>query len=381
MLSFTIGRASIALFLNDRFYSIDNSHVNFQTIREQLLLPAEERDHALIAEMLDVRRAITLLSAGLVTVTEDAIIYDGEETHTYMASRMLDLMKEGFDLTPWATFMDNLYKNPALYVRDELYQWMEKAEMPITSDGHFIAFKKVRANYTDCHTGLFDNSPGSVLEMEREACNPDRTDVCSTGFHFCSADYLSAFGGQRVVVVKVNPADVTSIPIDYNFTKGRCCRYVVVGELTAESAAYARCWKKGIAELDDPTEFPTEFLKNVTAATPALNEPPTIDASPFPTPEQLAAARELLPRRYDSPTCLAERKLGVANRQAAAIEEATTDAGKAEKSLTFLTSDGRTITVQQINNAMQYGGSKRGAARMLDIQDSTLRGWLKKMGN
>ncbi len=358
MLSFTIGKASIALFLNDRFYSIDNSHINFQPIREQLLLPADDRDHALIAEMLDVRRAITLLSAGLVTVTEDAIIYDGEETHTYMASRMLDLMKEGFDLTPWATFMDNLYKNPALYVRDELYQWMEKAEMPITSDGHFLAFKKVRANYTDCHTGLFDNSPGSVLEMERAACNPDRTEVCSTGFHFCSADYLSAFGGQRVVVVKVNPADVTSIPIDYNFTKGRCCRYVVVGELTAESAAYARCWKKGLAELDDPTEFPPEFLKNVTAATPALNEPPTT--------EQLD---------------IAERKnCWVRPDQAAAIEEAMTDAGKAGKSLSFLTSDGRTVTVEQINNAMQYGGSKRGAARMLDIQDSTLRGWLKRIG-
>lgn len=380
MLSFTIGRSSIALFLNDRFYSIDNSHVNFQTIREQLLLPAADRDHALIAEMLDVRRAITLLSAGLVTVTEDAIIYDGEETHTYMASRMLDLMEEGFDLTPWAAFMDNLYKNPALYVRDELYQWMEKAEMPITSDGHFIAFKKVRANYTDCHTGLFDNSPGSVLEMEREACNPDRTQVCSSGFHFCSADYLSSFGGQRVVVVKINPMDVTSIPIDYNFTKGRCCRYVVVGELTAESAAYARCWKKGVAELDDPTEFPPEFLKNVAAVTPALNEPPTtIDASPFPTPEQLAIVRT----KKITPEDAAQNMVKGASAPAfaAALEEAMTDAGKAEKSLSFLTSDGRTITVQQINNAMQYGGSKRGAARILDIQDSTLRGWLKKMGN
>jgi hypothetical protein len=51
--------------------------------------------------------------------------------------------------------------------------------------------------------------------------------------HFCSLDYLSHFGGHdsRTVVLKINPRDVVSIPADYNATKGRTCRYEVIGEL------------------------------------------------------------------------------------------------------------------------------------------------------
>lgn len=33
------------------------------------------------------------------------------------------------------------------------------------------------------------------------------------------------------MVLKINPQDVVSIPTDYNNTKGRCCKYTVVGEL------------------------------------------------------------------------------------------------------------------------------------------------------
>ena len=34
------------------------------------------------------------------------------------------------------------------------------------------------------------------------------------------------------MIVKINPKDVVAIPSDYNNTKGRTCRYEVVGEYT-----------------------------------------------------------------------------------------------------------------------------------------------------
>jgi hypothetical protein len=57
--------------------------------------------------------------------------------------------------------------------------------------------------------------------------------TCSTGLHFCSKEYLDHFGGHdsRTVILKINPRDVVSIPADYNATKGRTCRYEVIGEL------------------------------------------------------------------------------------------------------------------------------------------------------
>jgi hypothetical protein len=37
------------------------------------------------------------------------------------------------------------------------------------------------------------------------------------------------------MIVKINPADVVSIPSDYNNAKGRACRYEVIGEHTSET--------------------------------------------------------------------------------------------------------------------------------------------------
>ena len=33
------------------------------------------------------------------------------------------------------------------------------------------------------------------------------------------------------LILKINPRDVVSIPTDYNASKGRACRYEVIGEL------------------------------------------------------------------------------------------------------------------------------------------------------
>jgi hypothetical protein len=78
------------------------------------------------------------------------------------------------------------------------------------------------------------NAPGCILEMERNQVDDNKDQTCSTGLHFCGMSYLSCFGGERTVIVKINPRDVVSIPSDYNEAKGRACRYEVVGELGVE---------------------------------------------------------------------------------------------------------------------------------------------------
>jgi hypothetical protein len=77
------------------------------------------------------------------------------------------------------------------------------------------------------------NAPGNVVEMERNTVDDNMNNTCSTGLHFCSKEYLAHFGGHdsRTVILKINPRDVVSIPADYNATKGRTCRYEVIGEL------------------------------------------------------------------------------------------------------------------------------------------------------
>jgi hypothetical protein len=67
--------------------------------------------------------------------------------------------------------------------------------------------------------------------MPRNKVDDNQNNTCSYGLHFCSEGYLKHFGGARTVIVKINPRDVVSIPNDYNQTKGRTCRYEVIGEV------------------------------------------------------------------------------------------------------------------------------------------------------
>jgi hypothetical protein len=52
------------------------------------------------------------------------------------------------------------------------------------------------------------------------------------------------------VIVKINPADVVSIPADYNDAKGRTWRYVVVGEMTLEDAGL-HVWEPIVDDYDE----------------------------------------------------------------------------------------------------------------------------------
>lgn len=75
---------------------------------------------------------------------------------------------------------------------------------------------------------------GGYVEMEREKVDPRRNNTCSTGLHFCSYDYLNQYQGAgtgRILIVAIDPQDVTAILTDYNQTKGRACRYKIIGEL------------------------------------------------------------------------------------------------------------------------------------------------------
>jgi hypothetical protein len=67
--------------------------------------------------------------------------------------------------------------------------------------------------------------------MPRSKVDDDPESTCSTGLHVCSFEYLRSFGGQRTMLCQVDPADVVSVPIDYQNTKVRVCRLTVVKEV------------------------------------------------------------------------------------------------------------------------------------------------------
>jgi transcriptional regulator with XRE-family HTH domain len=131
-------------------------------------------------------------------------------------------------------FMDRLYANPSQDAIDELYDWLNGCKLPITDDGRFVAYRRVRSDYKDCYTGTIDNSPGQIVFMKRSDVCDDRHNTCARGLHFCSGAYLPNYPGDRIMQVVVDPADVVSIPSDYEYTKGRTWQYEVVKEIPRE---------------------------------------------------------------------------------------------------------------------------------------------------
>lgn len=191
-------------------------------------------DHGEIKRLLDVGAGLITFANGSINITEGLVSWNGEEIDNSITRRMIRMMHEGFSIEPMIMFLDNLMDNPSKRAVDELYMFLEQNELPISADGMFLAYKKVNIDYTDTYTRSIDNSVGQKPSMRRNQVQDNRDVTCSTGFHFCSKSYLNQYGangdGARVMILKVNPRDVVSIPSDYNNAKGRCCKYEVVGE-------------------------------------------------------------------------------------------------------------------------------------------------------
>lgn len=228
---------SLSLSINNKAYNVDASHKNW----EEILNAIRAEDFEAIPGLINIAKAIqTYVSAGTglvnIIVNEDhgTITYGGKTLHSMIVDRIMQMREDGFNINPMLKFLDNLMDNPSKRAVDELYGFLQYGKLPITEDGHFIAYKRVRADYKSVYDGKTDNSIGTKLSMPRNLVNENSQQTCSDGLHFCSHEYLKSFSGERIIVLKINPRDVVSIPADYNNTKGRACGYEVIGELTKE---------------------------------------------------------------------------------------------------------------------------------------------------
>ena len=125
-------------------------------------------------------------------------------------------------------FITNMFKNPYIEATTELYDYCKALDFEITDDGCFLAYKNVNKDLSSIYdNGKTKHTIGEYTEVKKFDTN--RRTECSSGLHFCSKSYLKSYSGDTTIIVKINPEDVVSIPTDYNFTKGRCRKYLTVG--------------------------------------------------------------------------------------------------------------------------------------------------------
>jgi len=225
---------NLTVVLNNKSFQVLPDHLNYKMILEAL--PSATSDELL--EMIDIEKAVATFSDGLVEIKNGQVTYEGEVVHGSISKRILEFMSKGLPFQPLVIFLKNLMENPSMQSQKELYDFLEHESLPITEDGYFLAYKAVRSDFKDKYRGVFDNSVGQVCEMTRSKVDDDRGRGCSNGLHAGALNYVAGYGSveanDRIVIVKINPADVVSVPSDCNFEKLRTCRYEVVGEYQGE---------------------------------------------------------------------------------------------------------------------------------------------------
>lgn len=221
--------SALTLFANGKIQTLASDHKNFNRAVEAVRTG-------------DLDEALRLASPANIVIdgTKDhpefrvangVVSYKGTELKGYAIDKLIELISNDYDISTIVNFIVRLQDNPSSRAILELYAFLEKGELPLLPDGRFIAYKRIREDWTDCHTGSIENRVGNVVTMPRNQVDDDPTRTCSHGLHVCSMGYLAHFGGQRVVAVAVAPEDVVAIPKDYDDQKMRCCRYEVLAEI------------------------------------------------------------------------------------------------------------------------------------------------------
>jgi hypothetical protein len=226
--------------------SLGSSDPLFPNLRDAIQRKATEDE---IRELLEPKEIVHRLSGGRIEVRDEAVFINGEESHGFAANRLLEMVRDGYDAEPLANFLTKIEQNPSFQTRQDLYEFLEYGGLALYPDGDFTAYKYVREDYFDVHSGTVLHALHTTVSMDRRDCDDNRNNTCSRGLHFCSYEYLPNYTrGRRILQLKINPANVVAIPNDYRNTKGRACEYFVYSELTQEAGGVSDSLRTPVTE-------------------------------------------------------------------------------------------------------------------------------------
>lgn len=237
------------------------SHGNY----DELVAAARAQDEE-VYELFEVGKAIERKFAktgtsvdGRITVRDGQVHFDDDVLDNVVAEKILAFWEADEDFGPLARYVENIMANPEPDSREQLYRWLEHNQFPISADGCIVGYKSVTTDHKSHsrghafvdgveYNGQIPNHVGAVVTMPRSEVAHDPNQACHVGLHVGTWEYASTFGwgDKQVMLVKINPRDVVSVPHDSYSQKVRVCRYEVIG--------YAKNKDEALRFLDE-TEF------------------------------------------------------------------------------------------------------------------------------
>ena len=158
------------------------------------------------------------------------LFYYGVHLTSTIAKRIEKDAAEGTLDDRYIKFLVRLLRNPSAKSVEMLYDFMQANDIDILPDGRIKCFRGVTqlpdGSCVDYHSGKVPQYEGCFISMPRNFVEDKPEVACSHGLHCASAEYAKGYG--VLTEVAVDPADVVSVPYDYDFAKCRCCRFEIL---------------------------------------------------------------------------------------------------------------------------------------------------------
>lgn len=219
---------SIMMTLGDDVEIVDQSHQNYKLIQTAIV----DGDYKGAYDLMNITKAINKFTKGAIHIEGGELYYGEMQLRSTLVDRILALMAEGDGgFKRLINFLERLLNNPSKQSVEELWGFVSHLDVDIDDEGYIIGWKKVKSRngrLFDSYTGRVPNDVGNIVEMPRHMVNDNRDQTCSQGLHVGAWDYVKSFSGDTILKVKVDPADVVSVPSDYNDMKMRAAKYIVI---------------------------------------------------------------------------------------------------------------------------------------------------------
>lgn len=264
-----ITEGAIVVTIDCKPYSVATDNPNY----DEIINAIRDKDGDKVIELINFNSRV-MSDSGLFAeyfkkldvedefeIDEYTIKYKGEPIDDFLVKKLKEFYAIGIEdtITHYINFIKNLYQNPSFQSINELFLFLDRHGLPITEDGHFLAYKTVGSDYLDKYSGTVLNSVGSVIEMPRYKVDDNRNKTCSYGYHVGSWEYAGKGGWYNasediVLLCKVNPRDAVSVPSDHSDQKLRVCRYEVIDEYKDETYIDSSVYNTNVPEecaIDD----------------------------------------------------------------------------------------------------------------------------------
>lgn len=242
-MSLTNGTLTVIIDNGSQILTARNDHPRWSEILDAYKNGNKQRLETLVS----IQAVVEEYSVGALSVNATGVTYRGQPMHSVDSDRVMAFLREGLPYRPLANYMANKMLNPSARAISEMYTFLEHKGMPIDDDGYIIAYKGVCDDFFSVYgnlqtvviqgqvdaNGRLLNKVGATIEVERSSVDDDYLKGCSFGLHAGSLAYASGHA-NKIVLVRINPADVVSVPSDCNCQKLRCCKYTVIGEFTGK---------------------------------------------------------------------------------------------------------------------------------------------------